>query len=202
MGEVAGYILAGGKAKRFKGIDKMLLKWEEKTFGEHIVESLDRLESIYVSVAKKPRNISGAAAYVEDIYQGTGPVGGILSGLISCPQDALFVVPCDTPGIDRTLVDRMLSEYGKYGTPVFPCIDKSLQPLPAIYTKAMRPVLERMVQSGEYKLRSFFNMEEMVCYNVLDFRKDEMFLYNVNSEADYEQLMEKMDREGRRQKDG
>lgn len=190
MREVAGYILAGGKAKRFNGADKMLLKWKGKTFGDYLLESLDELECVYVSVAKKPENISRAVRYVEDIYQDTGPVGGILSGLIQCPQDALLVVPCDAPGIDKKLTDSMLNEYKKNGMPVFFRLEGRVHPFPAIYTKAMLPVLEKMIQSGEYKLRSFFNMKEMVSCNVLDFRQNEISLYNINSEAEYRKMLE------------
>ena len=196
MKDIAGYILSGGKAKRFNGRNKIMMKWEGKTFGEHLFQSLDRLRNVYISVATKPENTSGEVSYVEDIYQNAGPAGGILSGLIQCPQEALFVVPCDTPGIDRKLVDSMLNKYEKYGTPIFLRLDKKIQPLPAIYTKDMCPVLERMIQSGEYKLRSFFNMEEMVSYHVIDFRQNEIYLYNINSETDYRKLMEKTNCEG------
>ena len=117
--DIAGYILAGGKGRRMGGKEKLYLQYEGKYLALRTMEALDMLENHYISVADIPKIRIRNAQWITDLYKDEGPLGGILSGLLQCPEKALFVVPCDMFGLERNLAERMIQAYIRKGKPAF-----------------------------------------------------------------------------------
>lgn len=183
--DIAGYILAGGKGKRMGEKDKLYLKYQGKYLARWTMETLDMLEHFYISVAKVPEEIIGNAEWILDIYEKEGPLGGILSGLLICREKALFVVPCDSYGVDKVMAERLISEYERTGGPVFYQSRGEIAPFPGIYTKAMIPVMERHRKAGNYRMRSLFVTNEAQNYSILDGREELCKIFNLNTQEDY-----------------
>ena len=116
-----------------------------------------------------------------------------MSGLLLCPQEALFVMPCDTFGLDEEMAEMMLREYERSGCPVFYRTEKGPEPFPGIYTKAMIPVMERQRTAGNYRMKSLFETEEAKEYTFLDGTKQLKKLVNLNTEQEYRRLQRRND---------
>lgn len=191
--DLAGYILAGGRGKRMGGRQKLYLQYQGKYLSLWTMEILRSLENFYISVAEIPEDPVGSAGWITDLYKEAGPLGGIMSGLLLCPQDALFVVPCDTFGLDEEMAETLIREYERSGRPVFYRTEKGPEPFPGIYTKAMIPVMERQRTAGNYRMKSLFETEEAKGYTFLDGTKQLKKLVNLNTEQEYRRLQRRND---------
>lgn len=191
--DLAGYILAGGRGKRMGGRQKLYLRYQGKYLSLWVMEALRSLEDFYISVAEIPKETVGNAGWITDLYKEAGPLGGILSGLLQCPQEALFVVPCDTFGLDEEMVETLIREYERSGRPVFYRTETGPEPFPGIYTKEMIPVMERQHTAGNYRMKSLFETQEAKKYTFLDGPKQLEKLVNLNTEQEYRRLQRRND---------
>lgn len=186
--DIAGYILAGGKGRRMGGKEKLYLQYEGKYLALRAMEALDMLENHYISVADIPKIRIRNAQWITDLYKDEGPLGGILSGLLQCPEKALFVVPCDMFGLERNLAERMIQAYIRKGKPVFLKGREEMSPFPGIYTKEMIPIMKRQRTLENYRMRSLFEMEEAKEYIYLNETEVLVKLVNLNTEEDLQRL--------------
>lgn len=186
--DIAGYILAGGKGRRMGGKEKLYLQYEGKYLALRTMEALDMLENHYISVADIPKIRIRNAQWITDLYKDEGPLGGILSGLLQCPEKALFVVPCDMFGLERNLAERMIQAYIRKGKPVFLKGREEMSPFPGIYTKEMIPIMKRQRTLENYRMRSLFEMEEAKEYIYLNEIEVLVKLVNLNTEEDLQRL--------------
>lgn len=186
--DIAGYILAGGKGRRMGGKEKLYLQYEGKYLALRTMEALDMLENHYISVEDIPKIRIRNAQWITDLYKDEGPLGGILSGLLQCPEKALFVVPCDMFGLERNLAERMIQAYIRKGKPVFLKGREEISPFPGIYTKEMIPIMERQRTLENYRMRSLFEMEEAKEYIYLNETEVLVKLVNLNTEEDLQRL--------------
>lgn len=186
--DIAGYILAGGKGRRMGDKEKLYLQYEGKYLALRTMEALDMLENHYISVADIPKIRIRNAQWITDLYKDEGPLGGILSGLLQCPEKALFVVPCDMFGLERNLAERMIQAYIRKGKPVFLKGREEMSPFPGIYTKEMIPIMKRQRTLENYRMRSLFEMEEAKEYIYLNETEVLVKLVNLNTEEDLQRL--------------
>lgn len=186
--DIAGYILAGGKGRRMGGKEKLYLQYEGKYLALRTMEALDMLENHYISVADIPKIRIRNAQWITDLYKDEGPLGGILSGLLQCPEKALFVVPCDMFGLERNLAERMIQAYIRKGKPVFLKGREEISPFPGIYTKEMIPIMKRQRTLENYRMRSLFEMEQAKEYIYLNETEVLVKLVNLNTEEDLQRL--------------
>lgn len=196
---IAGFILAGGENKRMHGRNKALLQYEEKPFWKWIVETMYKTDEIYISVAKKSDyELYGEYCFekyqlVEDLYERRGPLGGILSGLSICKENALLVMPCDMIGCTKEMVDELIEVFQKDGTPAFYKEKDIVLPFPGIYTKSMIPVIKEMMKKRNYKLRDLIQTNS-IPVSYLEKHGIQEILKNVNTLEEYEELLHDSDR--------
>ena len=169
MDQIAGYILTGGKNRRMEGRKKLLLQYKEKTFLEWIMEAMDILPLVYLSVddseswekriaeAFPPDHslwdeLSPDLHLVEDIYKEAGPLSGIVSGLSQCSEDALFVTCCDMPFIREEHIRRIVREYDSKPSIIVADDGERIHPLFGIYPRSALEVLKRRLEAGQRKM--------------------------------------------------
>lgn len=193
---IAGYILAGGKNRRMNGQKKLFLPYGNSDFFHSIKNSLRIFPAVYLSVAEEEKEYKESGLpLIVDQYSGIGPLGGILSGLLSCKEEAVFAVSCDTPEIEEDLMIAMAELYGQSGQPVIIKHAGNYYPIPGIYTKRQIPMMEDMIMRQEYKLRNlFWREEEGTEFQVYRPVKMPKALVNINTMQDYERWKEKEER--------
>lgn len=182
---IAGLILMGGRNSRMDGRKKAFLMDGGKPFYQCAAEALPGLEHIYLSVENKENYPPLPYPLIEDRYEGIGPMGGILSGLEQCREDALFVLPCDMPRISRELTASILEAWKREQKPVFAVSGGRVQPLVGIYTKDCIPAMERQVRGENYKMALLISGLPHAC---IEASGGEGALFNVNTKEEYERM--------------
>lgn len=183
----------GGKNTRMGGNVKGLLKIGELTFLEHLINNTKGFYPVYLSInnnfnkedISKFKNMG--FDIIQDIYEGIGPLGGIYSSMKKCSEDYLFVTACDMPFINNEFI-KFLSSYLKEDVDIVLCCDKDkrLYPLGAIYSTKLLPIMEKMIESSEYKLAQLIYSSNYVIIPMEGTKFSEGIFTNINTLEDYE----------------
>lgn len=190
VGAVAGYILSGGRNSRMEGQKKLFLRYAGETFCQRILYACDCLPAVYLSVDNKEPYREAGLPMVEDRWKEIGPLGGIASGLLECKEEALLVLACDMPMIDRETVERMLKMYEKIeNSPVLVASQSGrIHPLFGIYPKRVLPFAEELIREGDYRI---MHLLERAGYQTLELDEESRAMENINSTEEYCRLAEK-----------
>ena len=130
---------------------------------------------------------------VRDEVAHQGPVGGICYGLGACDSAAAFVTSCDVPFLSLPLVEYLASRLPDHDV-VVPYWEGRLQPLHAVYRRAVLPLLDRQLERGE--LRPVFLYDKVRTVRV---EEDEVravdpqgsSFFNMNTPEDYAAALER-----------
>jgi len=143
------------------GSDKGLIKTESvnwatdaarklQDLGMHVKASINTLqENNYTN------SLAGVQLITDNITLPVkGPLLGLLSAHIANPTEDLFILACDMPLIETTLLKELYNLHQKKDAEVFIFInDGEPEPLCAIYTSAALQKIMRML--GEGRLKKF-----------------------------------------------
>ena len=179
-------ILAGGKSKRM-GKNKALLEIEGTSMIKRLHNSLTPFfDNIIVSVGSENNLSFPEANVISDIEKGQGPLMGIYSALTASPTSVNFVIACDIPEINVTLLYKLLSNSEEYEI-VVPSFSKGLlEPLFAVYKKNIAPVAERFL--AIHKRQVFLIYPE--CKTTVLSVPDNSWYINLNTPGDYHNYLE------------
>ncbi len=153
---VAFALLAGGRAERYGGRPKGLLRRPDgRTFAEHLlgVASAAGL-SPRVVVTNEPGHYLGlGVTVVRDLRPGCGPLGGIEAALAhlagSC--DGVSFLPCDMPGFSAREVAALRDAFvaRRAGIVAARTADFSWHPLCSVVHVDMLPPVRAALDRGE-----------------------------------------------------
>ncbi len=171
-------ILAGGKSLRM-GTDKALLEINGRPMIEHIIEQLRPLVSeIIISVPQAVTYSIPGVSVVADAVPDQGPFYGLVQAMKTARYPVCLVTACDIPEIPLRLVRRMI-RLAATADAVVPEYRDYPEPLFAVYSKKLLPLMERSLGSGNRKLQDIYP-ECLVFYVPLTEP-----LVNLNDEAGY-----------------
>lgn len=191
---VAGAILAGGRAVRYRGIPKGALTLED---GGSILDRL--LAAMRDAGIRSPRVIANdpepyrefGCPIVPDVRPGCGPLGGIESALrdLRPPEDAVLVLPCDLPGLSAREIDGLLSAYA--ASPmglVYAVTTGGRHPLCAVVHGRHGRAIAAALDRGAWSVGRLWAEigAEPVAF------RDEASFFNVNEPGDLAQWQERM----------
>jgi molybdopterin-guanine dinucleotide biosynthesis protein MobB len=186
---IAGYILTGGKNRRMNGEKKLLLEYHGETFFTRICDALRMFPTIYLSVDETAPFEKLQKPMISDVYSDIGPMGGIFSGLLSCEEEALFVIACDMPFADHESVEALYEEYQK--APGRITVAKSgerIHPLFGVYPREALPLMEQMIENGEYRMMDLLGRAG---FSAVPIDPKKHVLDNINSTEEYRMLTRK-----------
>lgn len=187
--KIASLILMGGQNKRMQGQHKAFLTLNNQTFLEIITETLSSFAPIYLSVNDQTKFSQLHWPLIQDQYEAIGPLGGIYSALKTVPEDYLFVTACDMPFLTKSFANYLVSKLTPASHGIF--IQNSegfCYPLGAIYSKAMLPYMEQMLQTQCYRLQQLIKHSTVDLLPIEEIPFDPMLFTNVNTPNDYEQM--------------
>lgn len=158
IADCTAVILCGGKSSRM-GFDKSLLQID----GEYmLLRSVRQLKSIFSKVLlvtdkqSKFPTIFSQVKILEDHYPEKGPLGGLVTALESVETQHLFLLACDIPNLNSTLIQRM-ARYNEAYDVVLCEQDKRLEPLFAFYRTSCLPVLQSQLATNDWRIRKEFD---------------------------------------------
>ncbi len=184
-------ILAGGKSSRMGGIHKGNLRIGAESFTQRLVNELKaHCQQLFLSYGSSVQQEYEDCCIIRDEYADCGPMGGLHAGLKACNSDILLVAACDMPLLRWDLYSFLLTQLEEYDA-VIPVADGKIQPLAAVYTKALLPVLEANLKLGNYRLMSAL---EQINIHYVELPQFAAMLRNINTVEEYTALLDEQER--------
>ena len=188
--KAAAIILSGGQSSRM-GTNKALLKLNEKTTIERMVDTLKVYfdEIILVTNDQEAYQFLGVKM-VSDHYQGKGPLAGFHAGLMASNYDANFIVACDMPFISGELAAALVERIDHYDALV-PVINGKMQTLCAVFQKKSVTKIEECIENGRLPIKHlldhlsvlYLSEKDLQDYSNIDI---ERVFFNMNHPHEYE----------------
>lgn len=204
MMQADGLILAGGKSRRMGGIHKGSLIYGNETFTQILAKELKKeAQKVWLSYGQEVRERIAGCGIVRDIYENSGPIGGLYAGLRMCANDCLLAAACDMPFLKIELFrylyrelfrrdeaepaasERMNIQSSRYDGAV-PVINGRIHPLAAIYKKSSVGVLEEQIKDKNYRLRDALLRLDILYVDMTGKKDFERMLQNINTRQEYE----------------
>ena len=182
-------ILAGGKSARM-GTNKALLRLGNHTVIERIVAELRGYSEILISAAQREMYAFLDLPVVCDENQSIGPIEGLRRLLITAQEKYVFVCATDMPFIRREVVDYLAR---------FICSDVDCcvltvggiaEPLCAIYSKNVLPIIDDMIRQGHYRPREIYKRCSVQYIPLETSGLDPSMIQNMNTPENYRQFAE------------
>ena len=188
---VSGILLAGGNSRRM-GRDKRFIESGGKSFLEISVKRLSSVaDEVIVVTAGAGRLELEGVKFVADMEAGIGPMMGIYTGLTAMSSERAVVNPVDTPHITDELLRRMIERSEGFDI-VMPERGGRLEPLVAVYSKNVLPVMRGLLKGGERAAPHVMASPEYgLRVNILsekelsDFGDPDLLFRNYNSPGDF-----------------
>jgi molybdenum cofactor guanylyltransferase len=151
-------ILSGGLNSRMAGKNKAFLDVGGHTILSRLLATLEPLFEEILLVTRQPQIYADIPVkVVVDLFEDRSSLTGIHAGLVNADADHAFVVPCDTPFLQPSIVQLLFDTLEPEWDVVVPTMDGHYQPLCAIYSKRCIPVMETQLRRGDYKIINLFN---------------------------------------------
>ncbi len=108
--QIAGLVLAGGRATRMGGVDKGLQVFLDEPMVAHVMRRLQpQVGQLMINANRHHDEYAklGVPVFPDDVEGYAGPLAGIHAGLARCPTEFLATSPCDAPLLPTDLVQRL-----------------------------------------------------------------------------------------------
>lgn len=168
------------------GRDKALLPWAGSTL---IDLAIARLRSCCARVSilcgPEPRYADHGVPITVDVAPGTGPLGGLLTGLLQLTETGLFLA-VDLPNVPADLLAHLVA-LGPGHDVVVPVSERGPEPLCAVYSPACLEPVRQRVWAGDLKMTSFWpavRVREVLPHELSRFGDPEVFFRNLNAPSD------------------
>lgn len=197
---VTAFIQCGGQSRRL-GRDKGSLPLGNTTCIERVISSARAVTQDVAVITNAPHvyRYLGVPVY-RDIRPGLGPLGGISTALHYSTSTWVLTLACDMPFVSSLLLTALLDRRADVDVVVPTDREGSLQPLCALYRRAIRPAVEECLDSGK---RSVRDLLERVNCRVIPFSEierlpgAELFFVDIDTPEDYERarrILERLER--------
>lgn len=171
------------------GKDKALMLIGSKTFWQHLVEIAEEAGlEVFISCRKDQENLfRHRLSVIPELFDSIGPMGGILSAMITYPDTAWLVMACDMPEITLATIKTILNERNQTkDATVFQLNNEHIEPLFAIWEPGIQKRMMLSFEEGAYSLKKILEKSNLHIIDV----KDNLFAFNnINTPDDYNKLI-------------
>ncbi|MEJ2638495.1 MAG: molybdenum cofactor guanylyltransferase [Desulfosarcinaceae bacterium] len=182
-------ILSGGLNSRMAGRNKAFLEVGGKSILDRLLIRLRPLFEEILLVTRQPHLYTDfPVRIVEDIYRDRSSLTGIHAALVNARAEYGFVVPCDTPFLNPAVIRLLLDAAEPRWGAVVPLLGEHYEPLCAIYSKSCLPVIEAMLDRGDYKIVHLFDQIRVTFISADRIKRVDpelLSFFNVNTPAAY-----------------
>ena len=182
-------VLAGGRSTRL-GRDKASEPLLGRPLLQHVLDRIGSLVEELIIVRAPGQTLPEIDTalpirLVDDIYPGSGPLGGIYTGLQDARAGRCLAVACDMPLLSRPLLGELLRRSAECDV-VMPVIEFP-EPLHAVYARFCVDAMRERLEGGQLKITGFLGAVH-VCYmreaECRSFDPDLRSFVNTNTEED------------------
>ena len=181
--EVSAVILAGGRASRMGYRDKGLVKLGGQPLVAHVLTAIaPHVGAIAINANRNVDTYAELGLPVIEDARGDypGPLAGIAAGLVWCPTEYLFVIPCDTPRFRGCCIARLHAVLGAADVAVAHD-GQRLQPLHALIRQRCRDSLSRFMADGGRRVERWI---QTLDHRQADVSQHPEMFVNINSPED------------------
>jgi molybdopterin-guanine dinucleotide biosynthesis protein A len=179
-----GTILAGGDSSRM-GRSKSLLVVDGASFLDRVHETMASVFTEVIVCGGSEVPLDGVL--IADERPGEGPLGGLLSALRIARGRPVFVTTVDMPVVTAAAIRSIVEPETRGNEARVAHVEGEDQPLFAAYGSAVEPIARAAFEEGRRSVRSVLDeIDEVMRINL-----DSSTLFNVNTEADYDLLIER-----------
>jgi molybdopterin-guanine dinucleotide biosynthesis protein A len=188
-----GIILCGGQSTRM-GSDKGLLKLEANTWAQTAVDKISELEiPVKISVNKNQYADYAVVFPSTDLIvddaslQLKGPLLGVLSSHIQYPDEDLFILGCDMPLMESSVLKELFEQHRQNEEPdaIIYTNDGEPEPLCGIYTSKGLATILAMLQNNELSRHSMkFMLDHLTVSSTAIKEEQKKYFRNFNAHAE------------------
>ncbi len=183
--EATAIVMAGGGSERM-GSDKSMLDVGGKPLIGHICEQIGPFFKQVLISSNEVENYSFLGLeIVPDRIPGQGPLMGVASALAVSKYDRNFVVACDIPDLDMSVVLYLLRAARSRDGAALSTGQDCFEPMFAVYNKQVLNALEDSLSRGNFKAVDFLNRNDFKFIEI----SDPGWLKNLNTRQDYEEYV-------------
>ena len=194
--DISCVVLAGGKGLRL-GRDKNLETIGNRSLLQRVIFQVSLFNSDIIIVTATKQSLHQLIDYprlriVADTYPGTGPLGGIYSGLIASDSFCNLVVACDMPFLNQALLRYMIQLSVNFDV-VVPRLGNLVEPLHAVYSKGCLAPIEYLLEQGRIRVSELFKLVKVRYVEAEEIDRidpEHLSFFNINTEADLEKARE------------
>lgn len=189
---MTGIILSGGKSTRMGGENKAFLSINGEFVIDRVLKIFKKLFDEIIVVTNSPLEYLDYDVHiVTDIIKGKAALGGIYTGLFYASSEHCFVSACDMPFMDQRFIEYMIGKIEGHDI-IVPHASDGLQPLHAIYSKKCIPLIKKLIDRDELKIRILYkkmNTLTLPADTITSFDPDERMFLNINSAEDLKHIV-------------
>lgn len=186
--------MAGGLNTRFSGANKALMQIGGKQILDRIYTVFNNLFEEIILVTNDPvKYVGWNLKIVTDIYPYRSSLTGIHAGLFYSTKPHSFITACDTPFLNKELVEAIIYAVEPQIDIVIPETSTGLEPLCAVYSKRCQKPIENQIKNQEFKIDKFFNKVRVKKISDKELRRKDPELtsfFNVNTPSSLEKAKE------------
>ena len=165
---------------RMGGVNKGRLKLCGKDFVKVLYDEFFPLGDVYVVGREKD---FPEYPTLEDYFENSGPVGGILSALKFSITEKVLIVPCDSPLFSREHAQYLLDNIDGYEISAF--FTERPTPIPGVYKKDLFDDLLEFFKGGGRSITSFILSRK----SILIHPRSWISIKGVNTPQEYSALL-------------
>jgi len=191
---VRGFVLAGGASARF-GRDKALVEFDGRPMLLRMRDLVRGVLGRVTVIARPGKYTSIGVESVADRWPGEGPLGGILTALLSNDSSERLgwnlVVGCDMPFLTRDCLGFLAKQATASDAEVLvPRSASGLEPLCACWRASTAEKLRKIFDSGTRKITDAMKQFKMEIVDEPDWKRFDStgrLFWNMNTVADYQE---------------
>ena len=174
------------------GTDKGSLILESRTLLEHAVGRVAPLFfEVIVAVNEPPTTPIRFARFVKDAASNVGPLMGLYSALLASSAPRALVIAPDMPFQPTGLLAALARASRRHDIVAARCCGR-VQPLCAVYSKSILPLIEDCLSRGERSLRSLYEQSSLRVFYLGDsvlrrWGDPRVVFWNINTPDDFEE---------------
>ncbi len=185
---VTAVILSGGRSSRMQGKDKGLILLNNKPLISYVIDVInDKAGRLLISAN---RNIDEYQQYGEvitdELVYFQGPLAGISTALSKTNTTYLLILPCDSPMVNKTVIDRLIDEMDRADVDICVADDGlRIHPTIALIKTNLKNNLLAFLESGERKLGLWIEQNN---FQKVDFSDQPKVFINLNNPQDFDNI--------------
>jgi molybdopterin-guanine dinucleotide biosynthesis protein A len=183
-----GVILSGGLSTRFNGQNKAFIKVGGKRILDRQYAIFSELFSEVILVTNDPMQfVEWDLTIVTDLFPVRSSLTGIHAGLFYMMNPFAFIAACDTPFLNKDLVELLLENIGNKRDIIMPETAAGMEPLCAIYSKRCLDTAEHHIKQNKFKIQRALSNHRLkkIPEKVLRSKDPELLsFFNINTPKD------------------